>query len=301
MRWQVIPAAYRDRNGLVDLTVIADDGTRQVPWFTSATPTVASSAAVLVPGVRADTIRFEFGDRSGVASSVTKRETVVGTSSNRDANGFTSVTAVTRTNAAMNRPDSGGPGSCSVVPGAWTYGVDERYAALYAWSGAHGSIKESNGAAHTLGVGYQVGSGGWSQNGTAGLSESSGSGASRSGVIDAWVHNRVNYRAYSVTCQGSTFHTRKAMSTYALLSSYTYAPHVTWGSCTRYTGGTYWKARGTNATIGGGVNLGFVSLTAQAGWNTDTEIAWTVTRGTKICGSSSAGWSASSQAEAHAG
>jgi hypothetical protein len=123
--------------------------------------------------------------------------------------------------------------------------------------------------------------------------------AVRGGVADATVYNKINYRDYYNSCYVSFW--RKPLSVNALLTSFTYAPHVSWRTCSTYTAGTYSKTSGKNSTYSVGMDIGPANVSAQSGWDSLTEIAWTVKSRTKICGSSTAGWVSSGQAEARAG
>ena len=129
-----------------------------------------------------------------------------------------------------------------------------------------------------------------------------GSGYFRSsGIADANVKNRVNYRDYNSSC-GYT--TRKPMGFYAILPSgdFTYAgdTNYTTGCSYYYPGGTPWKSSVTNYTYSAGVDIGPVNVSAQSGWNTATKMTYNVTSRSKICGSSSAGWLSSSGASSAA-
>ncbi|WP_353510926.1 hypothetical protein [Intrasporangium sp.] len=169
----------------------------------------------------------------------------------------------------------------------------------YAWSGALATVIQKNGNDHTLGIGFSsTGSNsGFKQSGTQ--STNMAPSASRSGVADTYVWNKVNYRDYYSSCSPSV--TRKPYSVNALLSNFTYTPHVTWSTCTTYRGGTYTKYQGTNVTYGAGLDIGPINVSAQSGWKSNTEIAWTVTKRTTLCANSASGWVSSSLASASAG
>lgn len=137
----------------------------------------------------------------------------------------------------------------------------------------------------------------FSQSGTSTISLNAS--ASRGGVIDATAWNKSNYREYIYSCRPG--YELRPISVNSLLFQWTFWPHEIYATCTTYTGGTYTKGNGTNVTYSTGVNLGSGSVSAQSGWNSDTKVSWTVTKKTKLCGSSSVGWVSSARAEAHAG
>jgi hypothetical protein len=172
----------------------------------------------------------------------------------------------------------------------------ERFAQVYAWQGAYGTLSEKSGNDHTLGIGYNNGSS-WSASGSSTLSFSAS--ATRGQLADTNVYNAVNYRDFYNSCYPGFW--RKPIGYYALLTNFTLASHVKYGACTRYTGGVYGKTAGRNITYSTGVNIGGYSVNAQSGWTSETTVSWTVTAPTYLCGSTSNGWASSPMAEAHAG
>jgi hypothetical protein len=139
-------------------------------------------------------------------------------------------------------------------------------------------MKEVQGNTHKLGIASSTPSGGWFQSGKGSLDmgTSGGNGATVTGYIDDNIYNRVNYRDYFDPCSG---YKRMAVSTNALLSSTVWSGQPFWGSCNVYSSGEFEKNSGTNVTYGTGVDVGPISVTAQAGWTTETKETWVITRG----------------------
>ena len=319
-----LPLAYRGSDGRTDIQLIAADSTSELEWnFTAFHNGDAASAArgatwsTNAPGkvsgvteLTMDLATADVQDSSHPASELRDQndQRLAGASlarsqrgllrpRNRDVDDALYRLRAADGNVAMS-PAVLPQDICQNTVGSTYSGLSEYFLKAYAWSGALATVSQSYGVDHTLGIGVRSNSSGaWSTSGTSTISLNAS--GSRGGVADATVYNRVNYRDYSNTCWAST--QRKPIGVYSLLSSFTYAPHVTWSACTIYTGGTYTKTAGTNSTYGSGVNLGPIGVSAQSGFNSESKIAWTVTARTKLCGSSSLGWVSSGQAEAHLG
>jgi hypothetical protein len=160
--------------------------------------------------------------------------------------------------------------------GGWHYGRNEAFLNAWGWSGALATVSQVNGVDHTLGVGVSHNGphGSFSPSGTNSISLAAG--GERGGVADATVWNRVNYRDMRWTCNATV--ERRPINVYGVLTNFTYKPHVSFGNCVVYTGGTYWKSRGRNVSYGAGTDMGPISVSAQSGYNSESKLAWTVTR-----------------------
>lgn len=326
-----LPAMYRGEVGAVDVELVFGDKSRESRWNYTAAPDAAAGWVVVGSGAHRPDFRADLGrkaaydlasdpsnwiDARGVALGAKGR--AAGTlavsaaskdfvqlrseplSTLRSMRQLRGTTAEALQQARTRTYSVPGPEIlCFENAGATYYGLSEYFMKAYAWSGAMATVHQDYGNDHTLGIGFsQTGSlTSFTQSGTKSVNMAA-SGV-RSGVADALVYNKINYRDYKATCSPVVY--RRPLSVNALLSNFTYAPHVTWGTCTTYTGGTYAKLQGTNVTYSAGMDIGPVNVSAKSGWDANTEIDWTVTARTKLCGSSSYGWVSSSQAETHAG
>lgn len=303
--WTNIPTSYRDSTGGANFQIVASAGTQMLGWNLSGAPVGsglrAASLALSGVGGRPDRLTFEFGRDSGVGSALQDTAPTDGLrpAGSMTKNGLHAMTT-TRTPSVRSAGTGVCCSGCYAVASNWYYGIDERFAAVYAWGGAYGTITQTYGSTHTLGVAAQLQSGAWQASGTSNLIEVKGTGAIRGGIADAWVYNKVNYRDFALTCPPWT-KTRQAVSNYGLLTAFNYAGHPYWSACSHYTGGTYWKSSGTQTTFSTGVTLGILNVSAQSGWDTATEMKWDVTSPTWLCGNTSQGWASAPQAEAHSG
>jgi hypothetical protein len=186
---------------------------------------------------------------------------------------------------------------CFNYAGQMVYGRPESFLHALAWSGAKATVHQEEGNDHTLGVGFKASNGAWSAHGTKTINMAAS--ADRGGAVDAWAWNKVNYRDYLNSCARTV--ERRPHSVHSLLVNWTRAYHPKYKTCTRYTGGTYTKSRGTNATYSAGTDIGPINVSAQSGWDRNTSITWTVTKPTKLCGSQRVGWVTSRDVEAHKG
>lgn len=320
-----MPAKFRGQAGQVDVELVFGDATRAAHWHYSVVPAGPDSITWALqggtsgrPDLRADLaerIGYETSDTpatwvgsDGTALGSTRGRVLASLPVSAPDRAFGQMRNLPLTTLRTARANAGGregtltasPSEiCQAYAGTIHYGLNEYFMQAYAWSGALASVYQKNDTSHTLGVGYSTtgSEGGFRANGSQ--STTLAASASRGGVADAYVYNRVNYRDYGDSC--GTAVTRKPYSVYALLTNFTYTPHSTLSSCQTYTGGTYTKYQGRNYTYGAGMDIGPINVSAQSGWNSTTEIAWSVTKKTKLCGSSSSGWVSSSLASASAG
>jgi len=151
----------------------------------------------------------------------------------------------------------------------------------------------------TLGVAYSYSgaSGTWSAAGTSSITDSSTYGVSSTFWNTYSVYNRVNYRDLHYTCGGIY---REPYSFYDLLSADGGPVGITWQwNCSpHYAGDTWYTGSATDATIGGGVNLGILSVSAQQGFGTSVRLTYHFNVAGEVCGNSSSGPAQSSLLEA---
>jgi hypothetical protein len=187
-------------------------------------------------------------------------------------------------------------GGCGAQAWGATYkNRTEKYRADWSWQGADWTVSQSVGEDQNLGVGFTANGVSWSQNGTAGLTTTSGAGGSIAHASDNWVLNGVNYRDLMVSCAG-TF--REPISVYALFSGFAYAGHPTYPYCVTQATGNFYRTSGVAITYGSAINLGPISVSSQSGFSTTSKISWSITGITKTCGSND-GWVIATSVETH--
>lgn len=151
----------------------------------------------------------------------------------------------------------------------------------------------------TLGIGYSWSgaSGTWGASGTASITDSSTHGVSSTFSTTHSVYNRVNYRDLRGTCGGVY---REPYSFYDLLTADGGPVGITWQyNCGAHRAGdTWYTASATNATIGGGVNLSVISVSAQQGYGTSVQLKYHFNVAGEVCGNNSSGPLNSSLVEA---
>jgi hypothetical protein len=151
----------------------------------------------------------------------------------------------------------------------------------------------------TLGVAYSYSgaSGTWGASGTASITDSSTYGVSSTFSTTYSVYNRVNYRDLHYSCGGVY---REPYSFYDLLTADGGPVGITWQwNCgTHRAGDTWYTSSATDATIGGGVNLGILSVSAQQGYGTSIQLKYRFNVAGEVCGNNSSGPLQSSLLEA---
>jgi hypothetical protein len=151
----------------------------------------------------------------------------------------------------------------------------------------------------TLGIAYSTSgaSGTWGASGTASITDSSTNGVSSTFSSTRSVYNRVNYRDLRGTCGGVY---REPWSFYDLLSADGGPVGITWQyNCSpHYAGDTWFTGSATDATIGGGVTLAGINVSAQQGYGTSLRLEYHFNVAGQVCGNSSGGPLQSSLLEA---
>jgi hypothetical protein len=189
---------------------------------------------------------------------------------------------------------------CLVIADDVVKNLPEHFLNVYAWSGARGTVTQSNGVDHSLGIGIRNGNtGAWKGSGSSTISLNSQGSQSR--IVNSSVWNRVNYRDYIDQCAQDT--KRRPLSYYDMLSN-DWAPvaHVKFtASCSiKLDGATWSTGSAKNKTYGAGVDLGPINVSAQSGYNSSMDLKFRFTQKSKLCGNSSLGLLDSSRLDARA-
>lgn len=183
--------------------------------------------------------------------------------------------------------------SCPVVPKTIYYNKREHFLTAETFGG---KIPETvtegtnSSSTHTLGIAYDSGDEGkWSVDGAGSITDSSTNSASVTYSVPYTVYNRVNYRDYFYACTVST--ERRPYSFYDLLTSDGRQVSITWQHiCGSHPAGTTWTSQNaTSATIGGGVGLGPINVSAQAGFGTSVQLVYQFNKPGEVCGNAKSG------------
>ncbi len=252
------------------------------------TPTVATQWSVPIAPSLAPRVDFELGKDS--------RVTVAGVLTPQ-------ALAVSRSDAAASvSPAVAAPFCSSDKAGAYVYGLSEHFANAYGWAAAKATIKETAASSHRLGAGISVDAGPFKADGTVTFETHTSAGGEQSAPGNDLVFNRINYRHFTRYCidlgRKTTYDEVRPVSVYDLISKFLAVDAPIWSTCVTKTSGHYWKSAGTNSTDEAGITFSGASLSAQSGWDTDTEVGWNITSPSLLCGSDERGWSASSEAAA---
>lgn len=194
------------------------------------------------------------------------------------------------------------PGFCWFYWGTEYYNIPEHFLNAETYGG---NIPETvtegtnSSTTATLGIAYSSTgqSGTWGASGTASITDSSTYGVSSTFSTTYSVYNRVNYRDFRGTCGGVY---REPYSFYDLLTADGGPVGITWQwNCgTHRAGDTWYTASATDATIGGGVSLGILNVSAQQGYGTSIQLKYRFNVAGEVCGNSSSGPLQSSLLEA---
>jgi hypothetical protein len=294
-----LPAGFRRADGAIDLELVAADSAHEVRWRQTVAPARAAGVrtAASTAGTAPVSFTFDLGDEPSVLAAGAPATSGAGTFA------ATSAESANRFATAAKRP-CGSP--LSVTPGARHKGLGEKFMKVLAWSGAKATVEQTTSSTHKLGVGVKYAGGSWSASGSVSLQTKIEGGASTDNVVDAYAWNKVNYRDMNIKCiapgkDGWTRTDRSPTSFNDLNSKFTRAQHTKLQFCATKLPGRYWKTKGRNVTFDGGVDLGPISVNAQAGFDSTTKLQFNVTKKTKLCGTSSAGWLSSAQVEARRG
>lgn len=203
-------------------------------------------------------------------------------------------------------PQIGGPPGCHLIPGNKYRNKPEHFTTTATIS-TGGKIPETvtegtdNSSTHTLGVaveGLIKGKVKWTAEGTGSITDSSTNSASITYSYPRTIYNRVNYRDYEVDCTRKT--ERRPDGFFDLLTSDGGKAQMHWYfTCGHHPAGTSWSTgHATSATIGGGVSLGPINVSAQSGYGTSVELTFNYHVAGEICGNNPDGPVSSSLVEA---
>ncbi|GAB3055047.1 hypothetical protein GCM10027053_14800 [Intrasporangium mesophilum] len=327
-----IPAQFRGEGDLIDVELVFGDSTREAHWHYSAAPGagrgwIRRGGSGKAPDFRGDVgtaTGYDLADDpaawvgpDGKALGISKGRGQVTLSISKPDRSFDQLRHSPLSQLRAARATAHGRLSpeqmrsaganltavpteiCQSYAGTIHYGLSEYFLRAFGWSGAYATVIEQVGNDHTLGIGFSATGSETGFRASGSQSTNMSAGGERSGVADAYAWNKVNYRDYGDSCSASK--TRKPLGVYALLTNFTYTPHQVMLSCTTYAAGKYTKSQGTNVTYSSGMDIGPINVSAQSGWNTNTEVQWSLTKRTKICGSTSAGWVSAPEASASQG
>jgi hypothetical protein len=202
----------------------------------------------------------------------------------------------------MQATDYAAPGSsatatpniiyCPVTPEAIYYNIPEHFITTETFGGAipETVIEGTNSSTTaTLGIATFAGET-WSLNGTGSITDSSTNSVSVAYSVSRTIYNRVNYRDYRYSCP--YVHTkRQPYNFYDLLTRDGGQTSIKWEFyCASHDAGTTWSTQNaTSATVGGGVNLPSINVSAQAGFGKSVELDFHFNKAGEICGNSEEG------------
>jgi hypothetical protein len=299
-----IPAAYRDVHGHTQVELQMTAGDHQVAWDFSATRRGTSwvSARPIGNGRQAaptvETAVFDLG-RSPRVTELAGRAAAQfasgGTAALRPVAAVGDVPDQSTSRISSRTALSNTPAVCVYVAGDYLYNRAEPFMHVYPGQHAPAKVTQSYGVDHSLGI--AIGPGSWSGGSAGGtVTLSLTASGSRNLTSNSTVFNSINFRDYVNVC-GWTH--RQAISVYAILQRIDPAAEPAFLSCAEYSSGVYTKSRGVNITFRSEVNVGAVSVDAQSGWTSSSEVAWTVNSRSWLCGSSPSGWASAPEAEAN--
>lgn len=310
-----LPAAYVSESGQVDLEVTAADATAEMKWNISLRSTRGPTgthrwasaktreAAASTGGLTVPTLDFDL--ESGLVLDSTMPLTslsgpdgkVLGLEAARAA----SSTNVSRRSSDVERRLRDGAKAlasgvmvpleqiCGTTRKGTIYGVTEYFTRVQGASFASVRVRQGYDSSHTLGVAV-AGSSGWKGSGS--VTVTLGASGTTPAYSDAVrVANKVNYTKYGSDCNPESVSSVRPAGVHTILSGtgWTARKNFTYACVTYQKGQEFVKQKGTNVTVAGGVELGFVKVNAQSGHNSKTSATWVWTGRGKFCASSSVG------------
>jgi hypothetical protein len=198
---------------------------------------------------------------------------------------------------------------CVKIPKAFHTDLPEHFVTTYTLSTGN-KIPETvteavdRSTTHTLGIGVQgtnkAGKVIWTGTGTGSITDDVTHADSSTYGYSRTIYNHVNYRDYQYTCP--RLHMQRE-------------PYNFWGLLSRTPGGavqtrfffhcdtkgpgdTWSTTTARNATIGGGVSLGPINVSAQSGFSTSVQLVYTFQINGEVCGNNWMGPEQSSVVEA---
>lgn len=321
----------------VDVAVIAEDKTRSISWqFTVAVPEASGSSAKRVRlrqnGKPVDT-RFDIGTSTVVESSddprtwigraggaptgAEVRHAMRSTVSAPDralsafADAFARADEASRarlldpsTTASELRSVAARTGISPITRACnvrwldnWKKGVDVRFLTVYAAGTIPATVESGieNSVSMTVGVVLQGSDGALSAAGTD--SKSFSASGVQTGIADANVFNKVNYREQTFGCSQTKW---RVYNGFDVLTEFTRATHVEFNaSCTARLRGATWATQSATAkTISGGVSFPGWSVSAQSGFGKSQKVTFNFNSAGVVCGNSDLGPLQSSRIDA---
>jgi hypothetical protein len=307
-----LPADYLAPDGSVNVELVASDGDRASTQSVTVHPEsdrVAASTVRRIAGTSDVPQRWAQGMRGsstgaarlnfdlGTAKASQQRAAALAKSKNPGdvaavpSTGSAVALGVGRAKPLARRLSGGG---CVTATGSRHGPYMEKFAEMYGTPYVKGRIYHHVGATHTVGIGVLYsGAGSWAAGGTQ--STSSGWGYdTKFNIVDAAVSNRVYERYFLYTCVTSA---GKYTTTFSRPDGIADGPyfvhisHVNFGTCSPgYVGGDFHRNQYRNGEYRTGLDLPFINLSAQAGWNTAVESFWEFYRPGYICGSNGIEW-----------
>jgi hypothetical protein len=198
--------------------------------------------------------------------------------------------------------------SCYKIPEAIHRNLPEHFVTTYTISTGN-KIPETvteavdKSTTHALGIGVQgknaEGKVIWTGTGSGSITYTQNHASSQTWGFARTIYNRVNYRDYKYSCP-RTHIQREPYSIFDLLTlDGGPAPMKWFFVCGQHPAGQPWSTgNATDATIGGGVSLGPINVSAQSGFGTSVELTYNFHVRGEVCGNSPDGPAQSSIVEA---
>lgn len=200
--------------------------------------------------------------------------------------------AVARLGPESNRASSESAAQEAAVCVTWWNGWrrrrPEKFVTTHGWRYAKATLRQGmdQESKHTLGVAVDSG-GGWKAGGTLSRTFKTGVTVTSPGLTDHIMYNRINYRRKFNTCAPTKW---VPYSVYDFNTDKKRTYNALYHNCTRRGKGVTWStAEARNVTYGGGMDIGPISLSAQAGYGQDVRVSFKFQRRGKICGNRKGG------------
>jgi hypothetical protein len=177
---------------------------------------------------------------------------------------------------------------CYVVSGAQHGPYNETFTRVYGTASVKGSVDQQAGSSHTISVAVK-GLGAWGASGTKTVSTTAG-WYTDFVIVDAAVYNKVYQQYFYTKCNTSgsweTVATQSKPTTFHSGPYFYHTPHANYTNCTTgYQGTTYTRSSNRQGAIVGGMDLPFIKVSAQSGWDAATLIQYRFFSPGRICGS----------------
>lgn len=180
---------------------------------------------------------------------------------------------------------------CAIYRGGLHGPYNETFTKVYGTVYVKAKIDHNATSSHMIGVAVKGTGGAWGASGSSTISAGYGYETSQN-VVNARVMNKVMERYYYTKCNtidDPTLRTVATQSKAQYVDSapyFAYAPHVNYGNCRPgYATVHYKRMRYKQGVISGGMDLPFIHVNAQSGWDSSTNIDYLFTRTGKLCGS----------------